>query len=100
MIANLIKEHGFSWSDFDDMSEEDLHDIVNSKAELKKKNVLLKRKNQIPLVLLKIFLNKTDYYNILYKGDEALRCVLSPFIFLSYFYIHKILILTYTYCTH
>ncbi|AWY02944.1 hypothetical protein [Staphylococcus phage VB-SauS-SA2] len=37
MIAHLIKDHGFRWSDFDDMSDEDLHDIVNSKAELKKK---------------------------------------------------------------
>jgi non-homologous end joining protein Ku len=37
MIANLIREHGFRWSDFDDMTEEDLFDLVNSKAQLKKK---------------------------------------------------------------
>lgn len=37
MLGALIKDYGFSWSDFDDMSEEDLHDIVNAKAEFKKR---------------------------------------------------------------
>lgn len=36
MLGMLIKDYGFSWSDFDDMSDEDLHDIVNAKAEYKK----------------------------------------------------------------
>src|SRR5699024_2745241 len=72
--------------------------LLTLKQNSRRKNVLLKKKNQIPLVLWKIFLNKMDYYNI-YKGDRALKCALSPFIFFALFYIHKISILTYTYCT-
>lgn len=43
MIATLIKDHGFRWSDFDDMTDEDLHDIVNAKAEKKKKKQTVKQ---------------------------------------------------------
>lgn len=38
MLGTLIKDYGFRWADFDDMTDEDLHDIVNAKAEFKKKN--------------------------------------------------------------
>ena len=58
MIANLIKDHGFSWSDFDDMSEEDLHDIVNSKAELKKKKRSVKEKESNPSISMEDFLKQ------------------------------------------
>ncbi|QDF14316.1 hypothetical protein [Staphylococcus phage PMBT8] len=46
MIATLIKDHGFRWSDFDDMTDEDLHDIVNAKAEKKKKKRTVNEKAQ------------------------------------------------------
>lgn len=46
MIANLIKDHGFRWSDFDDMTDEDLHDIVNAKAEKKKKKQTVKQETK------------------------------------------------------
>lgn len=46
MIATLIKDHGFRWSDFDDMTDEDLHDIVNAKAEKKKKKKTVKKEAQ------------------------------------------------------
>lgn len=32
-----MKDYGFRWSDFDDMTQTDLEDIVNAKAQLKKK---------------------------------------------------------------
>ncbi|WNM52681.1 hypothetical protein CoNPh8_CDS0127 [Staphylococcus phage S-CoN_Ph8] len=44
MIGTLIKDYGFRWSDFDDMTDEDLHDIVNAKAEYKKKKTTKPRK--------------------------------------------------------
>lgn len=43
MIAVLIKDHGFRWEDFDNMTDEDLHDIVNAKAEKKKKKRTVKQ---------------------------------------------------------
>ncbi|WWT40113.1 hypothetical protein [Staphylococcus phage PT94] len=46
MIATLIKDHGFRWSDFDDMTDEDLHDIVNAKAEKKKKKQTVKQETK------------------------------------------------------
>ncbi|WWT40340.1 hypothetical protein [Staphylococcus phage PT1-4] len=58
MIANLIKEHGFRWSDFDDMSDEDLHDIVNSKAELKKKKRTTKQPESNPSTSMEDFLKQ------------------------------------------
>lgn len=51
MLGTLIKDYGFSWSDFDDMSEEDLHDIVNAKAEFKKrkKEQAERQEKQVPI---------------------------------------------------
>ncbi len=46
MIGALIKDYGFRWGDFDDMTEEDLHDIVNAKAEYKKKKNNVKKPQQ------------------------------------------------------
>lgn len=58
MVANLIKEHGFRWADFDDMSDEDLHDIVNSKAELKKKKRTTKESESNPSSSMEDFLKQ------------------------------------------
>lgn len=59
MIGSLIKDYGFRWSDFDDMTDEDLHDIVNAKAEYKKKrqqNQENKQNNVSPENSLEAFL--------------------------------------------
>ncbi|AIA64058.1 head-tail adaptor [Staphylococcus phage 6ec] len=59
MIGTLIKDYGFRWSDFDDMTDEDLHDIVNAKAEYKKKrqqNQENKQNNVSPENSLEAFL--------------------------------------------
>lgn len=47
MIAVLIKDHGFSWEDFNNMTDEDLHDIVNAKAEKKRKRKSVNKETQL-----------------------------------------------------
>src|SRR5699024_10788257 len=80
MIANLIKDHGFSWSDFDDMSEEDLHDIVNSKAELKKKKRSVKEKESNPSSSIEDFLKQNELiYYIRWMKHLDLFCLLLFF---------------------
>ena len=56
MTANLIKDHGFNWADLEDMSDDDLHDIVNSKAELKKKKQTVKQAENNPSTSMEDFL--------------------------------------------
>lgn len=58
MIANLIREHGFRWSDFDDMTEEDLFDLVNSKAQLKKKKRTTSEQKGNPSTSMEDFLKQ------------------------------------------
>lgn len=42
MLDTLIR-NGYSWSDLNEMTQEDLYDLINAKAELKKAR---KRKNE------------------------------------------------------
>lgn len=36
MMSNLIQEGGWRWSDFDDITDDELIDLLNAKANLKK----------------------------------------------------------------
>lgn len=42
MLDTLIR-NGYSWTDLNEMTQEDLYDLINAKAELKKAR---KRKNE------------------------------------------------------
>lgn len=42
MLDGLIR-NGYSWSDLNEMTQEDLYDLVNAKSELKK---VRRRKNE------------------------------------------------------
>lgn len=44
MMSNLIQEGGWRWSDFDDITDDELIDLLNAKANLKRAKKELDKK--------------------------------------------------------